>query len=108
MIYAPSRVCPGRLHSRCGRTGENQISLTDPDSRAMAAHTQCCGWLQVSAIAPWTNCFALKSKPIRQGARAPLEPKRGKGLKVQDVTRVFWPRGTLRWCSERTWGDCGG
>jgi len=42
------------------------------------------------------------------GVPAPLEPKRGKGLKVQDVTRVFWPRGTLRWCSERTWGGCGG
>jgi hypothetical protein len=29
-------------------------------------------------------------------------------LKVQDVTRVFWPRGTLRWCSDRTWGPRGG
>jgi hypothetical protein len=28
------------------RTGESQISLTDPDSRAMAAHTPCCGRLQ--------------------------------------------------------------
>src|ERR1700677_734930 len=32
-----------------------------------------------------------------KGARAPLEPPRGKGLKVQDETRMFWPRGTRRW-----------
>jgi hypothetical protein len=32
----------------------------------------CCGWLQMSAIAPRTNCSALKSKPIRQGGSRPL------------------------------------
>jgi hypothetical protein len=32
-----------------------------------------------------------------KGAPAPLEPQRVKGLKVQDVTRVFWLRGTRSW-----------
>jgi hypothetical protein len=62
----------------------------------------------VSAIAPRTKCFALKSKPIRQGGSHPLGTPKSKRLKVQDVTRVFWPRGTRRWWSDKTWGSRGG
>jgi hypothetical protein len=51
----------------------------------------------VSAIAPRTNCFALKSKPIRQGGSRPLGTQRGKGLKVQDVTRHHGRTSSSEW-----------
>jgi hypothetical protein len=84
------------------------LDFTDKTLIEPAAHTHVavgykCRPSRHGQIASHSNL-----NRFAKGARAPLEPQRGKGLKVQDVTRVFWPRGTLRWCCDKTWGDRGG
>ena len=55
------------------RTGENQISLTDPDSRAMAAHTKVAvGYnIQVAVDAKNRLIVELQRLEQRQGSRPP-------------------------------------
>ena len=71
-----------RAGSIAGAAGENQISLTDPDSRAIAAHTHVavgykCRPSRHGQIASHSNL-----NRFAKGARAPLEPKRDKRYKM--------------------------
>jgi hypothetical protein len=112
-VWAAGSGCkPSRRISANGvkrRDGDaSLLDFTDKTLIEPAAHTHVavgykCRPSRHGQIASHSNL-----NRFAKGARAPLEPKRGKGLKVQDITRVFWPRGTLRRCSDKTWGDRGG